>query len=829
MKATLILFLLIIFGIEPLLKAQDKNRNIKTVTITLPGGFTGASGNGIPFDESFNLSGNATGIERLDLHYRIKPFQGNRTFRFKIQQPESKSFNIMLTGSDKIIKKETDTVGVVITVDSKKLKPTVKDQQSVGIKLIIPKGGNHPFINKIFATDTTINLNFDGYQLIDESGDLSIEADYISPEYYFPSLASIGSDGYTKSPVHWEKNADTFLLNVGPLHANILYDFQFKVYTRPQLSDSERTKLLNELIDIIDREFKVATLNGRNTVNDKELDLQLSAVMGKAFNKGGILVDTDLNPHLLNHSSSAIKGMRDKVLKTEYQQFNRERAIQSIYTDLINQQPGILNTGYYITNIQEEITDIEPIPGANALYTLSGSNLAIWNGNLDESTIPIRNLAKILADKNALVSILKGSNRIDNNGILVSQLPSALDLQSVSYLEGFFKQLNVQDFEATTITDNKTFKLFQTTGFQQMYTVFTQLRQVLAENDTNLAAAIITKMLSPSAGLLSDPSSLIRTKLLPIVTNQPGTISTQTKDLLAMPLNPGIAEYKSIKVSDAALLVYNAYTNPTYFSNLFSGLGVIDGSGKFVEHKQKQEVSLPSIQVLISFFRLINSPAFTDTGNRLIFSDHKTELDMIIFKLEAYAVRMKDLQLDESNMEGFREQISSQISSTFLKKSYFLSGSSIIDMDIKPEKNPYVGVDLGMGYAFGPKAVFLNEGINIYFRPINRNVPLSSFYGMDRFWKTFSVFLGISQVVSDNAGDSGFQTLFNTGSFKSNLVGGVGYRVNSLLRLNTGALIYRKSNSNPVIAGTTVRASPTFSLAIDLSVAKLITSISSIF
>jgi len=804
--------------------SKEKTRNIKTVTVTLPGGFTGATGNSMPFDESFNLSGSAAGIERLELAYRISPFQGKRDFWFRVCPiAEKGDYKIPpLRGSEKIVTEDEKDGYYFIKITSKGIKPTEKTHLPVGLTLKIAANKVNPITKLVETADKDQVLYFDGYQLVDDKNIGQMEAAIISPQFYFPALRDIGPDGYLKEPIAWEKNGDTFLLNVGPLHANVKYDFRFTIYTRPDLNDTDKDKLIAEIASMVKKEYQLSTINNQSGARNLRFDTLLAATVARSFNKGGELVDANKNHFTLNHQTPAVKLLTTEMLNAGVRADQIKGYVKSIETDLIDDQKPLLTTGFYTVDIQKEISNIADA----SIFILPKPTKDIWEATITGTKIPPKVIGAILIEKDKLEKIILGTLKIDPDGTTSSSATGVPDRQSIVYLYKFFETLDAVDFNVKNVNNKKTIQLFKTTGFGKFYTFF---KQTLAAIDTK-NKKLIGKVtdLGTTTGLLNDTQSKIKTDLDQIVRNIPKKMSPSTTALLDMPLNPGISAYKSIKVSDAAMLVYTCFSNPNYFKSLLDGTGEIDTTGKFVQSSEKTQISIPSIKVLISFFRLINSPAFTDPKGDRLFAAREDDLDYLIFKLETFAAEVSSVQAVQTDVASFQTAISNQIAAAFVKQSYFISGSSIINMDVEAEKNPYVGVDFGMGYAFGPKAVFINEGINIYFRPINRDVPISTFYGWDRFLKTFSIFLGISQTLSDNASDNGYQSLFD-GDFKSNLLFGAGLRINSLMRINVGGLIYRQGDPNPLITKTKVNVSPTVSFAIDLTVAKLFKSIGELF
>jgi hypothetical protein len=124
----------------------------------------------------------------------------------------------------------------------------------------------------------------------------------------------------------------------------------------------------------------------------------------------------------------------------------------------------------------------------------------------------------------------------------------------------------------------------------------------------------------------------------------------------------------------------------------------------------------------------------------------------------------------------------------------------------------FITADLGLLYAWGVSKLVPYAGTNIYFRPVNPDVPLSQKGG---FGRRFSVTLGYTlQGIGDNGVTR--KDLFGGGS----LVVGAGLRLTESIRFAAGALLFVKENSNPLISDEKVAASPYLSLSFDWKIAK---------
>jgi hypothetical protein len=125
----------------------------------------------------------------------------------------------------------------------------------------------------------------------------------------------------------------------------------------------------------------------------------------------------------------------------------------------------------------------------------------------------------------------------------------------------------------------------------------------------------------------------------------------------------------------------------------------------------------------------------------------------------------------------------------------------------------FITADLGLLYSWDVSKLVPYAGTNIYFRPVNPNVPLSQ---KSSFGRRFSVTLGYTLQSIADTNERTRKDLFGGGS----LVAGAGFRVTESIRLAAGALIFIKKNPNPLITDERVTASPYLSVSFDWKIAK---------
>lgn len=134
---------------------------------------------------------------------------------------------------------------------------------------------------------------------------------------------------------------------------------------------------------------------------------------------------------------------------------------------------------------------------------------------------------------------------------------------------------------------------------------------------------------------------------------------------------------------------------------------------------------------------------------------------------------------------------------------------------VETERKPYVSADLGVLYAPSLGKALPTVGVNLYFRPVNKHVPLSqkgSF--LRRFALTAGVTLG-SVADGDEMGNGKTRDdlFLDRAAFL-----GAGFRITGSIRLGFGTLFLLKQDDNPLVDDTSLALSPYGSAAIDINV-----------
>jgi hypothetical protein len=141
----------------------------------------------------------------------------------------------------------------------------------------------------------------------------------------------------------------------------------------------------------------------------------------------------------------------------------------------------------------------------------------------------------------------------------------------------------------------------------------------------------------------------------------------------------------------------------------------------------------------------------------------------------------------------------------------FIVGSSVADGNTA-QKN-YVSADGGLLYAGDIDQASLFVGSNIYFRPVNKDAPLSE---KGSFSRRFALTVGVTLNSIEDENSATRTDLFAD----SSLVLGAGIRVTPSIRVGGGALVFKESDPNPLVTKKSAAATWYLSFSFDIDVAK---------
>ena len=155
------------------------------------------------------------------------------------------------------------------------------------------------------------------------------------------------------------------------------------------------------------------------------------------------------------------------------------------------------------------------------------------------------------------------------------------------------------------------------------------------------------------------------------------------------------------------------------------------------------------------------------------------------------------------------------------RKVVVVEGTTVADF--RTAQNWYISMDAGFAYAFRIGTMTPYVGANIYFRPVNKDAPLSL---VDSFGRRFALTFGITLNSIEETTDEGTavpaanKNRFDLLTSNRALLLGAGFRVTPSIRLCGGALVLREKDPNPLISKISVAAVPYVSFSLDFDVAS---------
>lgn len=135
------------------------------------------------------------------------------------------------------------------------------------------------------------------------------------------------------------------------------------------------------------------------------------------------------------------------------------------------------------------------------------------------------------------------------------------------------------------------------------------------------------------------------------------------------------------------------------------------------------------------------------------------------------------------------------------------------------QANNYLGLDFGLAYVGNFSRLQSYYGVNVYFRPVNKNIPLSRYHSFGDIMGTrASLLLGITfaSIEKDNVRKG---VLADKG-----LLLGAGFRLVSFLRVQGGGLLYYRYPQNPLINrdNYSMKVSPFVAFSFDMDMQSLL-------
>ncbi|HMJ70265.1 MAG TPA: hypothetical protein VK508_15280 [Cyclobacteriaceae bacterium] len=226
-----------------------------------------------------------------------------------------------------------------------------------------------------------------------------------------------------------------------------------------------------------------------------------------------------------------------------------------------------------------------------------------------------------------------------------------------------------------------------------------------------------------------------------------------------------------------------------------------------------------SLSMLIDFVRLINTDAFVDTRNVAFFANQRESLANIHEILLEIKKRKQPIIKYRTHLSQLKTEFPAVIRGAFNISEFQFS--DISSLDIVSEKTPYISLDVGVLYVPAINGLASYSGANIYFKPVDKQAPLSNFKGIDRWlMKRLCVLVGTTTGFAKFENKRVESLITGSANNNFNILTGAGYRLNNVFKVNAGAFWYKVKSENPLIESRSIGGSFFFSLSADVDVVK---------
>ncbi|NOT49761.1 MAG: hypothetical protein HOP10_00615 [Chitinophagaceae bacterium] len=152
---------------------------------------------------------------------------------------------------------------------------------------------------------------------------------------------------------------------------------------------------------------------------------------------------------------------------------------------------------------------------------------------------------------------------------------------------------------------------------------------------------------------------------------------------------------------------------------------------------------------------------------------------------------------------------------------YFSAPQKTYPADFQEMSKMYITLDVGVAYAARMDRVLTYSGVNIYFRPINKSIPLSHY----KFWQGLAVRTSLLIGITMNSvnKDNIRKGLIDDKA----LVTGLGFRLVPFLKLNAGTMIHYRFDNNPLLTQERYYTSfsPFVSVSLDIDIKSLFSGV----
>jgi hypothetical protein len=287
-----------------------------------------------------------------------------------------------------------------------------------------------------------------------------------------------------------------------------------------------------------------------------------------------------------------------------------------------------------------------------------------------------------------------------------------------------------------------------------------------------------------------------------------------SKELLDVKFSPSLEGFKNYTVRDGLRVLRIICLTPDQFNRITKGKARIFNS----EIVDSDKIDPESIYFLKSLIKQLSEGALVDISAkqapRVLFSSLRSmiqPMDSLTESIEKLVIaKNKAVEL----ISGFPDFTLNVV--TLESRNY----TAVTVPDVTTEKTPYISANGGIGYSTAFTSAVNYYGANFYLAPVNKKAPLRTFKG----WNLIKKIVCVNVAVSNYFGTRHQNTSSILGGNGTDLLLGLGFRVNRIIEFNTSWLPY-KSGTNPIISNKELKCDFIIGAAIDVNLLVAFSSV----
>jgi hypothetical protein len=286
------------------------------------------------------------------------------------------------------------------------------------------------------------------------------------------------------------------------------------------------------------------------------------------------------------------------------------------------------------------------------------------------------------------------------------------------------------------------------------------------------------------------------------------------------PLNYKLDGLEKTKMSEVARMITDGE-----IKNVLKENARIKGNSIFPSKK----LDINSIKLLLDFFYKMRSASFgfkitrenegvkAFVGNEDLITNIIGALKRIIH----YSEQLDEIPVKFEKLEDFNKTLSEALSSVYILGEV-RSVAAIVSLSTESKGNPYLALDLGVGFVPALRSPFFYTGINYNFLPVNKKGLMRIFRAGGWLFKRSSLLIGLTSGMVDEGEN---RNLFKGG----NVIIGLGFRISRSLKINWGGVIFKQVDENPLVDKERTNARQFLSISFDSDLEKLLGRLAKIF